>query len=75
MHPRLINCQNAIEECIAFISPVLQMDGKMNTHGSLISIEHKLNALSTNISFPQTADEEMVNTCWRDSDFCSNCCA
>ena len=74
MHAYLINHQNAIKECIALISPMLQMGcGKMNTHCFLIRDEHIWNALSTNFLFPQTVDEKRVNTCWRDSNFCSNC--
>ena len=74
MHAYLINHQNAIKECTALISPMLQMGGgKMNTHHSLIRVEHMWTALSTNFLFPQTVVEERVNTCWRDSNFCSNC--
>jgi hypothetical protein len=47
-------------------------DGDKNTHGSWVIIEHVLKPLSTNFLFPQAAGEDMLNTCWRDSDFCSN---
>jgi hypothetical protein len=47
--------------------------GKKNTHGSLLIVEHMCNSLHTNFLFPQAVGEDMVNICWRDSDFCSNC--
>jgi hypothetical protein len=44
MHPWLISCYIAVEECIAFISPILQMGGgKKNTRGSLLIVEHMWN--------------------------------
>ena len=36
-------------------------------------VGHMCNPLCTNFLFPQAVGEDMVNTCWRDSDFCSNC--
>jgi len=60
--------------CTAFISLMLQKGGGTNnTHGSLVTTEHMWNPLCTNVSFPQGADGDTVNTCWRDSDFCTNC--
>ena len=40
----------------------------------LVIVEHMWDPLCTNLSFPQAVGEGMVNICWRDSDFCSNCC-
>jgi hypothetical protein len=41
-----------MEECIAFISPMLQMGGgEENTHGSSVIVEHVWNPLCTNFSF------------------------
>jgi len=74
--PLPVNHSNATEECTAFISALLQMGGgEKNSNGSLVIIEHVRNPLCTNFSFPQALGEDMVNTCWRDSNFCSNCSA
>jgi hypothetical protein len=46
---------------------MLQMGGgKKNTHGSLVIVE------LANFSFSQAVGEDMVNACWRDSNFCGN---
>ena len=63
-----------MKECIAFISPSWQIGGdKKNTHGYWVIIQHLWNPLSTYFLVPQAVGEDMVNICWRDSDFCSNC--
>jgi len=36
-------------------------------------VDHMCNLLHTNFLFPQAVGKDMVNTCWRDSDFCRNC--
>jgi hypothetical protein len=42
-----------MEECIAFIFPMLQMGGgKKNMLGSLVIVEHVWNPLCTNFLFP-----------------------
>jgi len=43
------------------------------TRGSLLIFQHVWNPLCTNFSFPQAVGEDMTHTCWRDSNFCSNC--
>ena len=43
------------------------------THGSLFIVQHVCNPLCTNFSFPPAVGEDMIHTCWRDSNFCSNC--
>ena len=37
-------------------------------------VKHMWNPQCKNFLFPQAVGED-VNTCWGDSDFCSNCCA
>jgi hypothetical protein len=65
---------HVIAECTAFFSTMLQVGGgKKNMHGSFVIIEHAWNPLSTNFSLPQAVSENTVYTCWRDSNFCSNC--
>jgi hypothetical protein len=46
--------------------------GKNNMHGSS-TIDQTSNLQCTNLFLPQAVGEDMVKTCWRDSDFCSNC--
>ena len=36
-------------------------------------VDHMCNLLHTNFLSPQAVGKDMVNTCWRDSDFCRNC--
>jgi len=50
VYPLLINCY---KECIAFISPTLQMDGgKKNMHDSFVIVGHVWNSLCTDFLFP-----------------------
>jgi len=76
MHPLPVIHSNTIEEWTAFISAMLQMGvGEKKLNGSLVIIEHVQNPLCTHFSFPRALGEDTVNTCWRDSNFCSNCSA
>ena len=44
------------------------------TH-SLVIVQHLWNPLGAKFLFAQAAGEDTANTCWRDYNFCSNCCA
>jgi hypothetical protein len=43
------------------------------TCGSLFIVQHMWNPLCTDFSFPQAVGEDMIHTCCRNSNFCSNC--
>jgi hypothetical protein len=63
-----------IEKCTAFISPMMQVGGgQKNMHSSFVIVEHMWNPLATNFSSSQAVGEDMVNTCWTDSDLCNSC--
>jgi hypothetical protein len=73
-HPWIVNCYNATEEGIVFISPMLLMgSGKNNMHGSLVIVEHIWNPLCEKFWSPQAVGENTVNTYGRDSNFCRKC--
>ena len=53
---------------------MLQMGGgRKNMHGSLVIVEYAWNPFCTTFLFSKAVGEDMLNTGWRDSDFCSNC--